>query len=244
MNKTIGGIYYSDNRLNKEILNVCQEQLRKVFDENKIVSVTLKPMDFGKNIVLKNRERSYPTMALQILMALETSTSDYVFFLEHDLLYNFSHFDFVPKRDDIYYYNINNFRWFFGADTAITYDGLTSLSGLCCNRELAIRHYKLRLKLIEEQGLDKIRSREPRWARKFGYEPATKSIRHGGVTDEEHVKRMSKLPNIDIRHKNTFSRPKTTLREFNHLPTNWKEEKIEDIPGWDLKKIFDLSKEK
>ncbi len=174
MNKTVGGIYYSDNRLNKRILNACQEQLRKVFDENKIVSITLRPMSFGKNIVLENRERSYPTMALQILMALEASKTDYVFFLEHDILYGPSHFDFIPPRDDIYYYNVNNWRWWFGHDTAITYDGLTSLSGLCCNRELAIKHYKYRLKRIEEWGLDKIRSREPRWARKFGYEPGSK----------------------------------------------------------------------
>ena len=244
MNKTISGIYYSDNRLNKRILNACQEQLRKVFDEDKIVSVTLKPMDFGKNIVLENRERSYPTMALQILMALEASISDYVYFLEHDVLYHKSHFDFTPPRDDIYYYNINNWRWWFGHDTAITYDGLTSLSGLCCNRELAIKHYKYRLKLIEEQGLDKIRSREPRWARKFGYEPATKKRRRGGITNEDHIKRKSEFPNIDVRHPGTFSAPKIALDKFKHKPENWNEIPIEEIPSWNLRGLFNLPKEK
>ena len=239
INKTIGGIYYTDFHVDPLIMKVCLEQLKKSFD-GEIVSVSLKrPLDLGKNIVI-DAFRSYPTMVLQILTALEASTVDYVFFLEHDLLYCREHFDFFPKRDDIYYYNINNYRWAFGADTAITYDGLTSLSGLCCNRELAIKHYKYRLKLIKDQGLDKIRSREPRFARKFGYEPATKSTRNGGVTNEEHIKRKSTVPNVDIRHRNTFSAPKITLDSFKHKPKNWKEIPIKEIPGWDLKKLFNI----
>lgn len=232
-----GCIYYTDNRIGEPIIPVCQKQLLKA--ELPIISVSLKPIDFGKNIVLEE-ERSYPTMALQILTALEASAADYVFFCEHDVLYHPSHFDFTPPRNDVYYYNINNWRWLFGADTAISYDGLTSLSGLCCNRELAIKHYKYRLEIIERLGLDKIRSREPRWARKFGYEPGTKKKRRGGITDEDHIKRKSKFPNIDIRHKWTFSKPKVTLDSFKHKPTNWREKKIEEIEEWDLKKLFNL----
>ena len=180
-----GIIYYTDNRLDNNILSVCQAQLLKAAGDLHIVNCSLAPMDFGENIVLEGEVRSYPTMAKQILMALQKSIADNVFFAEHDVLYHPSHFDFTPERPDIYYYNVNNYRWFFGRPTAISYDGLTSLSSLCCNRELAIKHYKLRLHLIEKWGLDKVRSREPRWARKFGYEPGTKKRRSGGVSDEE-----------------------------------------------------------
>jgi len=241
MEKKIGAIYYTDFHVDPLIQQICLEQLKKSFD-GEIVSVSLKrPLDLGKNIIL-NEARSYPTMALQILTALEASTADYVYYLEHDVLYAREHFSFIPKRDDIYYYNINNYRWAFGADTAITYDGLTSLSGMCCNRELAIRHYKYRLKLIEEQGLDKMRSREPRYARVFGYEPGTKKRRNGGVTNEEHIKRKSLIPNVDIRHRNTFSAPKISLESFKNKPTGFMEIPIEDIQGWDLRKIFNLKK--
>ena len=239
MSKTIGGIYYTDFHVDPLIMKVCLEQLKKSFS-GEIVSVSLKrPLDLGKNIVI-DAFRSYPTMALQILTALEASTADYVFFLEHDCLYHKSNFDFTPERDDIYYYNINNYRWGFGNKTAITYDGLTSLSGLCCNRQTAINHYKYRLKLIERYGLDKIRSREPRWARKFGYEPGTKKRRNGGVTNEEHIKRMSKLPNVDIRHGLTFSKPKITLDSFKYHPTDWVEKNIDEIHGWNLRELFNL----
>jgi hypothetical protein len=241
MEKKVGAIYYTDFHADSLIMNICLEQLKKSFN-GEIVSVSLKrPLDLGKNIIL-NEVRSYPTMSLQILTALEALTADYVYFLEHDVLYASEHFSFIPDRDDIYYYNVNNYRWAFGADTAITYDGLTSLSGMCCNKELAIRHYKYRLKIIKEQGLDKMRSREPRWGRKFGYEPGTKSKRNGGITDEGHIKRKSIVPNIDIRHRYTFSAPKITLESFKHKPTGWIEKPIEEIEGWNLRSLFNLKK--
>jgi len=233
-----GIIYYTDNRLKKSLFLLAQKYIAE--SGLPVVSCSLKPIDFGYNIPLVNMKRSYPTMVFQILTALKASTSKYVFFCEHDVLYHKSHFDFIPPRDDVYYYNINNWRWWFGHNTAITYDGLTSLSGLCCNRELAVRHYELRLKKIEEWGLDKIRSREPRWARKFGYEPGTKKKRRGGITNEDHIKRKSEFPNIDIRHPGTFSAPKITLESFKHKPENFIEKPIEEIPYWDLKKLFNL----
>jgi len=232
----IGGIYYTDNRLDSKMLKVCQKQLRVAFDRE-IVSCSLKSMDFGKNIVF-NGVRSYPTYLKQILTALEASTSDVVYFLEHDVLYSPSHFKFVPTKPEIYYYNINNYRWRWETDVAITYDELTSLSMMCCFRETAIKHYKLRIEVIEHQGMNEYRSREPRWARRFGYEPGTKKIKRGGLTDEDCMKWKSEFPNIDIRHKGTFSHPKTFLREFIHPPASFREVNVFDIPGWDLKKLW------
>lgn len=234
-----GIIYYTDNRI--EGSPVFKESQKTILASGlPITSVSLSSIDFGKNIVLKYRQRSYPTMVKQITMALEACEHEYVFFCEHDVLYHPSHFEFEPPKDDMYYYNVHNWRWGFGNDTAITYDELTSLSSLCCNRELALKHYKLRLHLIGKWGLDKIRSREPRWARKFGYEPGTKNRRRGGVTDEEHIKVRSEFPNVDIRHSRTFSQPKITLESFKKKPKTWREEPIETIPGWDLRKLFKL----
>ena len=238
MAKTLGCVYYTDNRIDGIIIDTARKYIKE--SGLPIVSCSLKPIDFGHNIVLEGRLRSYPTMALQILTALEASTADYVFFCEHDVLYHKSHFDFTPPRDDIYYYNVNNYRWEYPKDRAITYDELTSLSSLCCNRELAINHYKYRLKVIERLGLDKIRSREPRWARKFGYEPGTKKRRRGGITNEDHVKIRSAFPNVDIRHPLTFSKPKVTIDSFKHVPSTFKEVTLKEIPGWDLKGLFGL----
>ncbi len=233
-----GIIYYTDNTVEEPIFSLAQKFLLEA--GLPIVSVSLKPVGFGENLVLLDEERSYPTMVKQIIMALKRSKATYVFFCENDVLYHKSHFDYLPPSDDVYYYNINNWRWGYKNDTAISYDGLTSLSSLCVNREFALEHYKMRAKKIKEMGWDKIRSREPRWARLMGYEPGTKKIRRGGFSDDKYMIRRSEFPNIDIRHSKTFSKPKITLDSFKHYPVNWQEKKIEDIEGWNLRHLFNL----
>lgn len=233
-----GCIYYTDNRLNPKMLEICQRQLRSSFD-GEIVNVSLKPMKFGdKNIVLEGMNRSYPTMITQILTALKNSTADLVYFTEHDVLYHKTHFDLELLNRDLFYYNQNNFRWRYPTNIAVTYGALISLSGMCCYREHGIQHYEYRIKVMKEQGLDKNRGREPRWARRFGYEPGTKPIRRGGLTDEKHLKWRSDYPNVDIRHGRTFSHPKTRLEEFRHKPQDFVEIDIGRIPGWNLKYMF------
>jgi hypothetical protein len=235
-----GCIYYTDNRLDVPIFSICQEHIKA--SGLPITSVSLKPIDFGNNIVLDNLQPNIITMTTQILTALENAKEDYVFFTEHDVLYHPSHFDFTPPTDNIWYYNNHVWRWKYPYDFAITYK-LTSLSGLCVNRKMAIDHYKLRLKFMYEcDWRDKESGHEPRWGRRIGYEPGTKKRRRGGLTDEEHLTWKSELPNIDIRHGNTFTKTKCDLRDFIHKPSpeDWKEKPAFQIEGWNLKKLFNL----
>lgn len=233
-------IYYTDCHAEPLILKTCQEQLRKSFPWE-IVCVSLRPVDFGdKRIVLSGLNRSYPTYLKQILAGLENATSEVVFFTEHDVLYHPSHFEYEPEKPDVYYYNINNYRWRYPTEFAITYDQLHSLSGMCCNRETAIKHYKYRIQVMEEMHLDVNRAREPRWARRFGYEPGTKPKARGGITDETFITWKSAFPNVDIRHRYTFSKPKTTKEEFIHFPDTFREVTIDTIQGWNLKEMFNL----
>ena len=234
---TRGVIYYTDNKIEQsEIYKVCQDELRKSFS-GEIIVVSLKPVDFGsQNIVLGGEVRSYPTMIKQIITALEYSTADNVFFCEHDVLYNPSHFDFNPPRPDVFYYNSNVWRWLYGSDTVIRHDRMLPLSAMCANRLLALDNYRIRQKRMEELGLDKFRSREPRWGRRWGYEPGTKKKRRGGITDDDFEVWESAYPIIDIRHRWSFSSPKVKLEDFRHKPKWWEERGIEEI--WSLASLF------
>ena len=98
----------------------------------------------------------------------------------------------------------------------------------------------MRQEKIYEWGLDKFRSREPRLARIWGYEPGTKKKRRGGFTDDDFETWSSEYPNIDIRHNRTFTSLKCTLESFKHPPINWQEIPVENIPGWDIKGLFNL----
>ena len=233
-----GAIYYTDFHADEKILKACQAQLRESFS-GEIISVTLgKSLALGKNIVLKNEKRSYPTMIKQILIALENSTADYVYFTESDVLYHSSHFDFIPPEDNIFYYNNNVLRWYYKTDKAITYDRMLPLSVLCVNRKFVLDHYRMRQDKIEEMGLDKFRSREPRLARRWGYEPGTKKKKRGGLTNDDFDTWSSEYPVIDVRHNKTFSSPKIHLKDFKHQPKNWREINIDKISGWNLKQLF------
>lgn len=233
-----GIIYYTDNALDKKIDQVVKAQLLSV--GLPIVSSSLEPIDFGWNIVLRGHKRGYVTMVKQILAVLQESREKYVFFCEHDVLYPESHFDFTPPRDDIFYYNENVLRWEFGSDHAVSYDRMLPLSCLCVNRKFALSHYKLRLSEIEKAGESEFKSHEPHLARKWGYEPGTKKKKRGGLTDDDFDTWRSEYPVIDIRHKNAFSPPKVTLESFKHAPVNWKEIPANEVPGWNLRGIFNL----
>lgn len=74
---TKGIIYYTDNRLDEEMNKKVRGQIFK--SGLPVVSCSLKPIDFGKNIVL-DLERGPVTMVRQILTALESSEAEYVFF--------------------------------------------------------------------------------------------------------------------------------------------------------------------
>jgi hypothetical protein len=73
---TSGIVYYTDNQIDDNILLACQKQLLKA--NLPIVSVSLKPTEFGDNISL-SLERGYLTMFKQILAGLEKIDTDIVF---------------------------------------------------------------------------------------------------------------------------------------------------------------------
>lgn len=236
---TKGIIYYTDNRLSEPIFSTCQNEILK--SNLPITSVSLKPINFGDNYVL-DLERGYITMVKQITLALEKSESDIVFFCEHDVLYPKSHFDFIPEKKDIFYYNQNVWRWDYPTNLIIRYKRLISLSGLCVYRNFALNHYRLRLKKINEiTEKQKVKlSNEPLWARRWGYEPGTKKIKRGGFSDDDFETWSSKDPMIDIRHGSTFSQRKVTLNSFIHRPENWEESTIDKIKTWNLQKVFNI----
>ncbi len=223
-----GIIFYSDNRIQEPIKSLVWN------------SIVESGLPITPSFLQPGEERGYPQMVKQIIFCLERSEAEYVFFCENDVLYSKSHFDFEPTRDDIYFYNTNMYRWDYPNDRLIGYDNLTSLSQICCNRLLALEHYKKRLLKMQEKGLDNTSGKEPEWAKIWGYEPGTKKTRNGGFSDEQNERWHSALPNIDIRHNATFSPRKVHLESFKHLPTGWQEKKLNEVPGWDLKEMFNL----
>ena len=220
-----GVVYYSDCRGDETILQAARKQLQRA-SLLPIVAVTLAPVPFfdrGKDLlrnVVLEKERGYLTMFEQILRGVEESDADFIFFAEHDVLYDKSHFDFVPPRRDTFYYNLN--VWKVDATTGRALHYITrQTSGLCAARPLLLEHYRKRVERVKRDG----------FSRKIGFEPGSHA-RAERIDDFGAADWQSAVPNVDIRHSKNLTSSRWTKEEFRSQRNcqGWTEG--DSVPGW------------
>ncbi len=213
--KKKGIIYYTDNKLNLKIAHACQSNLKNM--GLSIVSASLKPMPhMGTNIYMP-LERGYLTMFKQTLAALEASDAEIVYFCEHDLIYNPSHFTFTPTRNDTYYYNHNWWRVRVPDGKAVTYD-TDILACVCGYRELFIQHYKKKIERIEKG------ENSAKDILRMGFEPGTHN-RSERIDDYKAEAYRSEFPIYDLRHTNNLTQSKWSIDDFRNKANckDWQE---------------------
>ena len=212
-------LYYTDNKLEDKIIS----SLVKTYIAEShldIISVSLNPIQFGRNIHYKAK-RGHSTMYRQILAGLNATKADYIYICEHDVLYHHTHFDFIPPKNDVYYYNNNVWKYRIEDRKVIGYD-CKWCSQLVASRELLKRHYEKRLWMIDTG------------RKAFGFEPGSGQSKHIDRFKSDRFK--SEYPNIDIRHgKNVTGTTRMCPSEFKNKNNcqNWKEITVHDIPGWE-----------
>ncbi len=214
-----GIVYYTDCQLAPEILEPCQKQLLRCCNGVPIVSVSLKPMDFGENYVLP-LERSVLTMFKQILEGIKRSTADILYFAEHDCLYIKEHFKFTPPRKDVFYYNENQWQVDTTSGRALFYHCMR-LSTLCAYRELLLEHYTKRVERVEKEG----------FTLKMGYEPGGHRYPRG-VDNYTRERFMTPYPLIDLRHSGTVSPNRWRQKDFRNKGPLWAWTEADEIPYW------------
>ena len=207
-----GIIYYTDNAVNLKLGDRVRKQILKA--GLPIVSVSLKPMKFGTNYVFKG-ERGYLSYNKQILRALEASSADIIYFCEHDVLYDTSHFDFTPPRKDVYYYDFNFWRVRASDRFAIHYD-THQVNLICAYRELLLQHYREKVKRIEATGFNM----------RMGFEPGC-NRRHERIDEYKAESYHAKAPSLDIRHDKNLTRSRWSKEQFRDQRNcqGWKEVK-------------------
>ena len=222
-----GMLYYSNCVGDPAILGAVKRQLHRARNGHEAIAVTLQPLPdadrFDKALVL-DLESGVLTMFKQILAGLEASTADVVFMCEHDVAYHPSHFEFVPPRRDVYYYNENTWKVDAVSGHALFYY-TKQTSGLCAYRELLVEHYRKRVARVEAEG----------YPRSMGYEPGCHRTPRG-VDDFSAEKWMSHYPNVDIRHGANLTRNRWKQSQFRDKNTclGWTE--ANEVPGWGVTK--------
>lgn len=216
--RTKGIVYYTDNRVSETISAAVRDRLDAM--GLPIVAVSLQPIPARWHNIVFDAERGYLTMFRQILAGLEALETDVAFLCEHDVLYDASHFQFTPPRDDVYYYNLSVYKVDAQTGRAVTYE-TKQTSGLCANRQLLIQHYRERVRRVEAQG----------YSTRMGFEPGSHR-RAERIDDYRSDVWRSAVPNIDIRH------------DRNLTPSRWRQDQFRDqrncqgwtesdgVPGW------------
>jgi len=211
MNKGI--VYYTDNQAEERIYAVARKILLSM--NIPIISVSQYPIDFGKNFVME-LNRSHISMFKQVLKGVEESAADIIYLCEHDLFYHKSHFDFIPAKENVFYFNQNRWAVDILTGTAIYYKTYCP-SLLIAHRELLLSYYSQRVAILEKEG----------FTARIGNSPP-----RGVKGDWSTQKIMSKQPVIDIRHSNNLTPNRFNKKDFTKegARKGWKTS--ESVPGW------------
>lgn len=224
-----GILYYTCNTHSPDIEAACRKQLLAAKGDIKLVSVSLnKEIDFGDERIVLHGERGGEMMHKQILAGLEAIDTDIVFLCESDVMYHPSHFDFVPPREDTFYYNSNLWKLRYEDGLAVWTDDLQQVSGCCASREVLWDFYKKRVDQIVSEGFNR------------HYEPGSKQT----VGSKRTENWMSAFPNLDIRHDKTLTKSKWSPDQFRNqkYAKGWKTATA--IVGWgETRAVIDRIKE-
>jgi len=150
-------LYYTANTIeNKYLPGHVAEHIRKNLLDTTggifpIVSVSQKPIDFGKNICVGPIGRSLYNFWKQVFIGAKEVKTKFVACCDDDALYNMEHFAHRPSSDDVFSYNSN--MW-YAEDKIFWKKGWTKDYGMCCcicATNLLIKTLTPRFKMFPEE---------------------------------------------------------------------------------------------
>jgi len=139
--KTI--VYYTDSRLEPGLELAVRNQIKKASNGIKIISVSQKPLDFGKNICVGLKPRCYLSLYEQVLNGINHVDEDSIIYLcEHDVFYHPSHFDFIPEFKNKIYFNKSRYYWQRNTNYFVNSVGRRALSQCVSYKNVLKKHIK------------------------------------------------------------------------------------------------------
>jgi hypothetical protein len=163
-------------------------------------------------------------MAKQQLAGLEWLKqfgAEIVFMVEHDVLYPKEHFDFIPPRKDMFYYDLNWWKVRMDDGQALHFKA-KQVSGLCAYIDILIEYFGNRVRLIESGEIGGRRHFEPGGSNyRDGYDKLTT---HGFDTW------FADKPHVDIRHRGVVTRNIFDPSGYRNQVVDWT--LADEIPQW------------
>jgi len=105
-------VYFTANFIPLSWEKFVTETLLKSIGDLPLISVSQKPMDFGFNICVGDIGRSHLNIYRQMLIGAKATETEYIAFVEDDVLLPLEHFIFRPSAPDVAAYNMNKWALF------------------------------------------------------------------------------------------------------------------------------------
>lgn len=188
-------IYYTANVINDYFMRNTQYQLLKSAGDIPIISISRKPMNFGKNTWV-DLDRNHFNIYRQALMGAKQATTKYVALCEDDVLYTPEHFKYRPKKPFAYNMNFWNITTWGEPMFTQKSGGRRNLGQLICEREAFIEAMEERFKKYPNPSGKELKDI---WAEPSKYE------KHLGVTMQEWEPFYTNPPNIMFSHQTSLS---------------------------------------
>jgi hypothetical protein len=224
-------VYLTDNTLDEGLAEFCRRKLAEVAGRMPIVSVSQKPIDFGRNVCVGDIGRCWLSLYRQLLAGCEAVDTEWIVVAEHDCLYTAEHLNYVPHHDGVFHYNDNRWLVQWGGNHPELngmyswWPGSLALSQLISRRYLLLECMVERVKILEGGTSAKVFGKAepgvvPRVTR---YATSGRSMWLRDFLTEhldkyEHKTFRTELPNLDIRHATNFTGPKRGKRRRYELP--------------------------
>ncbi|MBI2009515.1 hypothetical protein HYS84_03900 [Candidatus Saccharibacteria bacterium] len=224
-------IYYTANIISDYFAQNVREQLLKAIGDLPLISVSKKPLDFGRgstNICVGDTPRSQVNIYRQALIGAKAAKTKYIAMAEDDVLYSPAHFKY-RSPPGVFFYNVGAWGMFTWSEPLFTckLNGRRNLSGLICERDLFIEAMEERFSLWpDDNKIDKSIFGEP-----------GKYDKQLGTTSHPTEVFYANPPNIVFSHQTALS--------FEGLGTRKRAGQIRatEIPYWGTaEKILKLYK--
>jgi hypothetical protein len=243
MKAEITVIYLTDNALDERLAEACKRHLLRAIDGKPLITVSQKPINFGDNICVGEIGRCGLNIDKQIRVGLEHVKTPFVAIAEHDCLYNKEHFNWTPPTVEKFYYNRNIWHLQYHSEAHPEHDGMFSRrkrrnplllqSQLIAGRDSLLRATEQKIEILSDPKVYKVWPVKPRLGEPgiYSVDRLRQIFKRRGLwhrwadvekyaTECEAVTFKTKLPNVDIRHRNNLTGHRRGYRRRMEL-TSW-----------------------
>lgn len=137
--KDLTVLFYTANHTSDYFFKNVTDQLVRAIGDTPLISISHKPLNFGKNICVGVMERCAYSIYKQVLIGAKAAETEYVATAEDDVLYPPEHFTYRPQGDT-FAYDVNKWSIFtWTRPPLLSYRERRTMTSLIVRREALVK---------------------------------------------------------------------------------------------------------